>query len=116
MPTAPSVRRPSLDSPRPPRKPHAQPHPPYIFWLVIQPYHQAGAVVAIRQFTNNAMNHHHGMQSEERFGLGIDADGDGMANELTVADITAISMFQAAMAVPGRVISNDPVVANAIRD
>ena len=37
--------------------------------LIILPYHQAGAVVSIRQFTNNAMNHHHGMQSEEALGL-----------------------------------------------
>jgi hypothetical protein len=82
--------------------------------LIILPYHQAGAVVSIRQFTNNAMNHHHGMQSEERFGLNVDADGDGFANELTVADITAISMFQATMAVPGRVVPNDPPTELAV--
>jgi hypothetical protein len=84
--------------------------------LIILPYHQSGAVVSIRQFTNNAMNHHHGMQSEERFGLNTDPDGDGVANELTVADLTAISLFQATMAVPGQVISNDPVVERAIRN
>jgi hypothetical protein len=84
--------------------------------LIILPYHQAGAVVSIRQFTNTAMNHHHGMQSEERFGLGADPDGDGYSNELTVADITAISLFQATMAVPGQVIPNDPAVERAIRD
>ena len=82
--------------------------------LIIQPYHQAGAVVSIRQFTNNAMNHHHGMQAEERFGLHTDPDGDGVPNELTVADITAISLFQATMAVPGRVIADDPAVEHAI--
>ena len=82
--------------------------------LIILPYHQAGAVVSIRQFTNNAMNHHHGMQSEERFGLNTDPDGDGVANELTVADVTAISMFQATMAVPGQVIPNDPAIERAI--
>lgn len=82
--------------------------------LIILPYHQAGAVVSIRQFTNNAMNHHHGMQSEERFGLNVDADGDGFANELTAADITAISMFQATMAVPGRMIPNDADIERAI--
>ena len=38
------------------------------------PFHQAGAVVSLRQFTNNAFTHHHGMQSEERFGVGIDED------------------------------------------
>jgi len=84
--------------------------------LIILPYHQAGAVVSIRQFTNNAMNHHHGMQSEERFGLNTDPDGDGFSNELTVADLTAISLFQATMAVPGRIIPNDPAVERAIRD
>jgi len=82
--------------------------------LMILPYHQAGAVVSIRQFTNNAMNHHHGMQSEERFGTNSDPDGDGFTNELTVADVTAISLFQATLPVPGRVIPNDPAVETAI--
>ena len=81
--------------------------------LIILPYHQAGAVVSIRQFTNNAMNHHHGMQSEERFGLSADPDGDGFTNELTVADVTAISLFQATLPVPGRVIPNNPAVERA---
>ncbi|MBT8097157.1 MAG: hypothetical protein HKO73_07045 [Woeseiaceae bacterium] len=43
--------------------------------LIIRPFHQSGSVVSIREFTNNAYNHHHGMQSTERFGNGIDADG-----------------------------------------
>jgi hypothetical protein len=83
--------------------------------LLILPYHQAGAVVSIRQFTNNAMNHHHGMQSEERFGLNADPDGDASSNELTAADVTAISLFQATLPVPGQVIPNDPGVERAIR-
>jgi cytochrome c553 len=81
--------------------------------LIIRPMHQVGNVVSIRQFSNNAFNHHHGMQSEERFGLNTDPDGDGVVNELTVADLTAVSMFQATLAVPGRVIPNDPAVERA---
>lgn len=81
--------------------------------LIIRPLHQAGNVVSIRQFTNNAFNHHHGMQSEERFGLNSDPDGDGFTNELTTADLTAISLYQATLAVPGRVIPNDPAVERA---
>ena len=81
--------------------------------LIIRPLHQAGNVISIRQFSNNAFNHHHGMQSEERFGLNTDADGDGVVNELTVADLTAVSLFQATLAVPGRVIPNDPAVERA---
>jgi hypothetical protein len=81
--------------------------------LILRPLHQAGNVVSIRQFSNNAFNHHHGMQSEERFGRNTDPDGDGFANELTVADLTAVSMFQATLAVPGRVIPNDRAVERA---
>ena len=81
--------------------------------LIIRPLHQVGNVVSLRQFSNNAFNHHHGMQAEERFGLNADPDGDGFSNELTVADLTAVSLFQATMAVPGRVIPNDPAVEHA---
>jgi len=54
------------------------------------------------------------MQSEERFGLNADPDGDGFKNELTVADLTAVSIFQATLPVPGRVISNDPAIERAV--
>ncbi len=79
--------------------------------LIVKPFHQAGRVISLREFTNNALNHHHGMQSEERFDLnpekGVDYDGDGVAHELTVGDITAASIFQAALGVPGRVLPDD---------
>jgi di-heme oxidoreductase (putative peroxidase) len=81
--------------------------------LLIRPLHQSGNVISLRQFSNNAFNHHHGMQSEERFGRDADPDGDGFTNELTVADLTAVSLFQATMSVPGRVIANHPAVEHA---
>ena len=34
--------------------------------LIIKPFHQAGVVVSVREFSVNAFNHHHGMQAEER--------------------------------------------------
>jgi len=82
--------------------------------LVIRPWHQAGSVVSLREFSNNAFNQHHGMQSTERFGIDKDPDGDGITNELTRADITAVAVFQAVMAVPGRVIPNDPEIERAV--
>ena len=82
--------------------------------LVLQPWHQAGGVVSLRQFTNNAFLQHHGMEPEERVGRGIDLDGYGFVNELTRADITAVTIFQAAIAVPGRVIPTDTAVREAI--
>lgn len=82
--------------------------------LILRPWHQASNVVSLREFTNTAFNQHHGMQSTERFGLDTDADGDGIKNELTRADITAVTLYQATMAVPGRVIPNDPEIEKAV--
>jgi hypothetical protein len=82
--------------------------------LIIRPFQQAGLVVSLREFANNAMNHHHGVQSAERFGPGADPDGDGFADELTRADMTAVAIFQATLAVPGRVIPNHPQVEQAV--
>lgn len=82
--------------------------------LVIHPWHQASAVVSLRQFSNNAFNHHHGIQSTERFGIDTDPDGDGFVNEMTRADVTAVSVFQATLPVPGRVIPRDRVIEEAV--
>jgi len=82
--------------------------------LIVRPFHQVGNIVSVRQFTNNAFNHHHGIQSEERFGLGVDADGDGFVNELTTADVTAVSLYQVTLNVPGQVIPRDPDIQAAI--
>jgi hypothetical protein len=82
--------------------------------LVIRPWHQSSNAVSLREFSNTAFNHHHGIQSTERFGRDTDPDGDGFTNELTRADVTAVAVWQATMAVPGRVIPNNPVVERAV--
>ena len=84
--------------------------------LIIRPFHQSGRVVSLREFTNNAFNHHHGMQSTERFGVGADPDGDGVANELNHADITASTIFQATLPVPGQVLPSDPGTLAAVQN
>ena len=86
--------------------------------LIIKPFHQKGVVSSVRVFTVNAFNHHHGMEAVERFGFGQkdnkgniigthDFDEDGVPDELTVGDITAATLFQVAMNIPGRVVAND---------
>jgi len=82
--------------------------------LIVRAFHQSGTVISIRQFTNNAFNHHLGMQSTERFGVGTDPDGDGFTNELTRADVTAAAIFQATLPIPGRVIPNDRRIEQAV--
>ncbi|HEX7362283.1 MAG TPA: di-heme oxidoredictase family protein [Bryobacteraceae bacterium] len=88
-------------------------HPPS---LLILPFSQAGNVVSLRVFTINAFNQHLGMQATERFGIGTDPDGDGVVNELTRADITAVTAFQAALPVPQQIEPHDPVLRKAVRD
>ncbi len=83
--------------------------------LVVKPFHQKGAVVSLREFTNNAMNHHHGIQTVERFGEGTDPDMDGVTNELTVGDLTAVTIFQAALNTPGRAWPRQPAARRAAR-
>jgi Di-haem oxidoreductase, putative peroxidase len=86
--------------------------------LIIKPFHQKGVVNSVRVFTVNAYNHHHGMEAVERFGVGQkdnkgnvittnDFDEDGVPDELSVGDITASTIFQVAMNIPGRVLAND---------
>jgi cytochrome c peroxidase len=82
--------------------------------LVVRPWHQGSHVVSLREFSNTAFNHHHGIQSTERFGRDTDPDGDGFTNELTRADVTAIAAWQATLQVPGRVIPRDPDVERAV--
>ena len=82
--------------------------------LVIRPWHQASNVVSLREFSNTAFNHHHGIQSTERFGRDTDPDGDSFTNEMTRADVTAVSVFQATLQVPGRVIPRDAEIEAAV--
>ena len=82
--------------------------------LIIKPFHQKGVVASLREFTVNAINHHHGMQPAERFGDGLDPDGDGVVNEVTRGDITAITIFQATLPPPGRVMPTNPSALEAV--
>jgi hypothetical protein len=87
--------------------------------LTIRPFHQKGVVVSLREFTVNAYNHHHGMEAVERFGRARtgtdDFDEDGVPDELTVGDITAATIFQAALNTPGQVIPGDRRKAKAVK-
>ncbi len=82
--------------------------------LAIRPWHQASNLISLRDFTDTAFNQHHGIQSTERFGLDTDPDGDGFKNEMTRADLTAVTIYQAILQVPGRVIPRDPAIERAV--
>lgn len=82
--------------------------------LVVRPWQRSGTSVSIREITIASFNQNLGMQPTERFGVGADPDGDGVVNELTRADITAISAFVATLPVPGRVVPRSAQAERAI--
>ncbi len=73
--------------------------------LVIRPFSHKGVMTSLRQFTVNALNHHHGMQPVERFGARwtgeTDFDEDGKDDELTAGDVSALVAWQATLPAPG---------------
>ena len=82
--------------------------------LIIKPFGQKGTAVSIRELSNRALNNHHGMQSVERFGEGVDADGDGVVDEINLGDLTALALYQAAFATPGQALPAHPEAARAV--
>lgn len=76
--------------------------------LVVRPFNAGGLVATLRQFVLDASEQHHGIQGQERFGVGADADGDGVADELTDGDVTVNVLFQAALPMPVEVLPDDP--------
>jgi hypothetical protein len=64
------------------------------------------------------MNHHHGMQAVERYGMARtgtrDFDQDFVVDELTAGDMTAVVLFQASLAPPSQIIPDDPEFAAAV--
>lgn len=80
--------------------------------LVVRPFSQKGVMTSIRQFTVNALNQHHGMEANERFGARWtgtdDFDRDGVTGEITDGDVTALDAFQATLPPPLQQMPDDP--------
>lgn len=60
--------------------------------LVIRPFGRKGEFDTIRGFDTGAMAFHIGMQSVDEFGPG-DPDGDGIEDELTTGEMSALHIF-----------------------
>ncbi|MCY6381295.1 di-heme oxidoredictase family protein [Hoeflea prorocentri] len=79
--------------------------------LVIRPFSQKGVIGSLRQFTVNALNHHHGIQAVERFGsrwTGTDDfDGDEVADEMSPVDVSALVAWQAAREPPVQIVPDN---------
>ncbi len=72
--------------------------------LIIKPFGQKGVFISLREFTVNGLNHHHGIQADERFGFGqtgeLDFDGDGVTLEMSKGDVSVLVSWQAGLRPP----------------
>lgn len=79
--------------------------------LIVKPFGAGGTVASLRQFTVEAFNRHHGMQAEESYDLYLgdpDFDEDGVSRELTIGDITGVTLWQAMLDRPVQELPRDP--------
>ncbi len=72
--------------------------------LVVRPLQWKGSVTFIRDFTRGAADNEIGMQPVEMVGLNVDNDSDGVANEFSVGDITAMVIYNAAQPRPSTLL------------
>ncbi len=76
--------------------------------LIVKPFSQKGVFRSLRQFNNDAMVHHHGIENYERVGSYKDGDGDGVVNEMTPGDATALVAFLVTLPAPIPKLPEDP--------
>lgn len=74
--------------------------------LVVKPHTHKGTGVSLRGFSTGGSFLHLGMTSVERFGE-TNLDGDDVTIELSIGDVTALTVWMAAIPVPGRVLPKD---------
>jgi hypothetical protein len=68
--------------------------------LVVRPYQWKGSIATLRAFNRDAGHNELGMQAVELTGDGVDGDYDGVTDELTVGDLTTLTIYLAAQPRP----------------
>lgn len=68
--------------------------------LVVKPFQWKGVVASVRDFNRGASHNELGMQAVEITGDGVDGDFDGVADEMTIGDQTALAVYLSAQPRP----------------
>lgn len=68
--------------------------------LVLRPFDWKGNTLFLRDFNRGASHQELGMQAVELTGYNFDGDGDGVVDEMTVGDQTALAIYLAAQPRP----------------
>ena len=61
--------------------------------LVVKPFGRKGNNITTRDFDCGALRFHMGMEPVEIVGQDIDHDGDGVKNEITISELSALSIY-----------------------
>ncbi len=74
--------------------------------LVVRPFGRKGEFATVRAFDIEAMQFHFGMQPVEVVGRSVDEDADGVVDEISEGDLSALSIFVTHLERPRRAGSN----------
>jgi cytochrome c551/c552 len=72
--------------------------------LIVRPFQWKGSVPFLRDFNRGASHNELGMQAVEVVGDDVDGDFDGVKNEMTIGDQTALSVYMAGQPRPTSLI------------
>lgn len=61
--------------------------------LVVKPFGRKGEFSSVRAFDQEAMRFHFGLEPSEIVGSGVDADGDGVTDEVLPGELSALEIF-----------------------
>ena len=68
--------------------------------LVVRPFGRKGEFATTRAFDADALGFHFGMQPVEVVGAGVDDDGDGVADEVLIGEVSALAIFNTTLEKP----------------
>jgi hypothetical protein len=72
--------------------------------LIVRPFQWKGSTAFLRDFNRGAAHNELGMQAVEVVGNNVDGDFDGVRDELTIGDMTALAVYMAAQPRPTTLI------------
>jgi di-heme oxidoreductase (putative peroxidase) len=68
--------------------------------IIVRPFQWKGSVAFLRDFNRGAAHNELGMQAVEVVGDNVDGDNDGVRDELSIGDMTALAVYMAAQPRP----------------
>lgn len=75
--------------------------------LIVRPFGRKGQFATTREFDVGALRFHFGMEPSEAVGLETDNDEDGVINEITVGELSALNIWIATRPAPTALVLNE---------